>query len=344
MKILSHSLAALLRLLWMTLAFMSPGVCSPRAPAYDSNFQTIRSMLVQPESQMDLAVIKLTIDKMLDPSIDQAAALKQLDDTAAEVRASFPLGANSLAKFKVLRDYLYQPPLRSGRQPFVYNLEDDRNPSAKLLPVYLRTHRGNCVSMPLLFVILGQKLGIPVTLTKAPAHLYVKFQGDNGKWHGVETTSGGRWADDDWQQKQFPSLTMDAIRNGIYLQPLTRTEVVSVIAEPLLDTYEGLKSTEAEDARVKLALLLIDRYPKNIVAMVHAYFGYLGLRQRLFVEKYPRPSDIPPNLQARYGQIESGWYYWGNKAKTLGYAPRPPAMEAAYRERIRQARAAKQIQ
>jgi regulator of sirC expression with transglutaminase-like and TPR domain len=342
MKALSHSPAAPLLLLWMTLAFMSPGACAQRDPAYDSNFQTIRSMLQQPESQMDLAEIKLTIDKMLDPSIDKAAALKQLDGMAAKVRGSFPLGASNLAKLKGLRDYLYQPPLPSGRLPFVYNLENDRNPSAKLLPVYLRTHKGNCVSMPLLFVILGQKLGIPVTLAKAPAHLYVKFQGDNGKWYGVETTSGGGWADDDWQQKQFPSLTVDAIRNGIYLQPLTRTETVSVIAEPLLDTYEGLKSTEAEEARVKLALLLIERYPKNVVAMVHAYFGYLGLRQRLFVDKYPHPSDIPPGLRARYRQIESGWNYWGKQAKALGYMPPTPAMEAAYRERVRQARAANQ--
>ena len=344
MKTLSQRLAPLLRLLWMTLAFMSPGVCAPRAPAYDSNFQTIRSMLTQPESQMDLAIIKLTIDKMLDPSIDQAAILKQLDSMALEIKASFPLGASNLAKFKVLRDYLYQPPLLSGRQPFVYDLEDDRNPRAKLLSVYLRTHKGNCVSMPLLFVILGQKLGIPVTLTKAPSHLYVKFQGDNGEWHGVETTSGGGWADDAWQQTQFPSLTVAAIRSGIYLQPLTRTETASVIVEPLLDIYEGQKSMEAEDARVKLALLLIDRYPKSIVAIVHAYFGYLGLRQRIFVDKYPHPSYIPPNLEARFRQIESGWSHWGNKAKALGYAPSTPAMEAAYRERIRQARAGGSMQ
>jgi len=153
---------------------------------------------------------------------------------ASEVRALIPPDASNLIKFKLLRDYLYRPSLLplSGRQPFVYNLEDDRNPRSKLLSVYLSTHKGNCVSMPLLFVILGQKLGIPVTLTTAPGHLYVKFRGDNGQWYGVETTSGGGWAEDDWQQKQFPTLTPQAIANAIYMQPLKSRRCTSDLRPP----------------------------------------------------------------------------------------------------------------
>lgn len=176
----------------MILAMMSSGVHAQRAmPAYESNFKTVREILEQPESQMDLASIKLTIDHMIDQATDKAAMRKRLDEMASEIKASFPFGASSLVKFKTLRDYLYQPSPLSGRRPFAYNLEDDRNPRAKLLSVYLATHKGNCVSMPLLFVILGQKLDIPVTITTAPAHFYVKFRGDNGNWYGVETTSGG---------------------------------------------------------------------------------------------------------------------------------------------------------
>lgn len=45
----------------------------------------------------------------------------------------------------------------------------------------------------------------------------------------------GSWAEDDWQRIQFPSITPQAIANGIYMQPPTMKETVAVIAESLLE-------------------------------------------------------------------------------------------------------------
>jgi len=323
----------------LALAIGAASQAHAEAKATDVNFEKIKAILEQPEEKIDLARAKLTIDHMIDPTTDQAAVLKQIDVMAAEINASFPVGASNLVKFKVLRDYLYQPSPASGRKKFLYNFEDDRNPKAKLLSVYLATHRGNCVSMPLLFVILGQKLEIPVTITTAPAHVYVKFRGDNGKWYGVETTSGGGWAEDDWQVKQFPTLTPKAIESGIYMQPLTKTEAVAVIADSLFENYESRHSEEADIARINLAMLLLDHYPKDINAMLNAYLSYRELRQHLFIERYPNPSDIPTNLLPQYNQLENGWLYWGNKAKELGFQAPTAEMDAAYRERIRRAKA-----
>jgi regulator of sirC expression with transglutaminase-like and TPR domain len=244
--------------------------------SYDSDLKTVRALLQQPESRMDLGLIKLTVDRMIDPSIDAAATAKQIDQLAEEVRATFPLGASNLVKFKALRDYLHRPPLLSGRKPYLYNLEDDRNPRAKLLPVYLNTRRGNCISMPTLFVILGQKLGIPVALASAPEHLYLKFRGDNGQWYGVEATNGGGWADDEWQRKAFPSITPESIANGVYLQPLTQKEAAVATIDSLLEHYQAQNTNEADEARIKLAMLLVEHSPKDMGAIVKRLPGLQG--------------------------------------------------------------------
>lgn len=61
-------------LCWMILALTSATAHAQRVEyAYESNFKIVRALLEQPESQMDLASIKLTIDQMVDPSTDKAA-------------------------------------------------------------------------------------------------------------------------------------------------------------------------------------------------------------------------------------------------------------------------------
>lgn len=59
-----------------------PGSDSATVPAARS----IAALLRQPENEIDLARVKVTLDKMIDPSIDVAAGLNQIDGMAAQVR------------------------------------------------------------------------------------------------------------------------------------------------------------------------------------------------------------------------------------------------------------------
>jgi len=60
-----------------------------------------------------------------------------------------------------------------------------------LLQRYLTTRRGNCITMPILFLALGQRLGLTMTLAEAPLHVFVKYTDDDGAVWNLEATSGG---------------------------------------------------------------------------------------------------------------------------------------------------------
>lgn len=116
----------------------------------------------KPEDQIDLARSKLTIDRMIDPSIDVENNLKRLEAMAQKIRSMLPADASSLQKMETLIRYLYTAGSWNDNRPYRYDLDDPfgSNIHNKLLPTYLAIRKGNCISMPFLFIVLGQKLGL----------------------------------------------------------------------------------------------------------------------------------------------------------------------------------------
>lgn len=221
----------------------------------DPNIQALRQLFATPENRLDLARAKVAIDRMIDPAIDEAATLKQLDELATSIRNRFPAGASSRAKLDVLLSSLYRPGPWNDHRPFSYDLSDPLGTAIrnKLLSTYLTTRKGNCVSMPILVMLLGQKLGLDVTLATAPLHVLVKFQGDDGQWINVETTSGGFKQDASYQREM--GITPLAMTNQIYLRPLSKRESLGVIASTLMEHYGDINR---QNHRIQVANLALE--------------------------------------------------------------------------------------
>jgi regulator of sirC expression with transglutaminase-like and TPR domain len=301
----------------------------------EANLQTIRKTLELPEEKIDLAGVKVSIDQMIDPSVDIGGILQQLDVMAADIKARFPTNASGRDKLELLRGYIYKTGSWNGNRPFQYDLADPygndiRN---KLLSTYLATRKGNCISMPLLFIILGKKLGIDVSASTAPLHVFVKYRDDAGNSYNLETTSGAGFTRDVWIQKQLP-MTAQALASGIYMQPLTKKETVVLMAGTLLELYSQQGQDESVVALAKVAL---QYYPKDVSAMLHASSAYYRLRQRHFVSKYARITDIPAEKLPYFEQLEQGMVFWRNRAEALGWREPDSASENAYQESIHRA-------
>ena len=335
---------AFIAVLWMhallgVATAVSPAQAQDTTQASDPHLQMLRTMLEKPEDQIDLARAKLTIDRMIDPSIDIESNLRKLDALAEQVNALIPFNTFNVPnrkRLEALIRYLYVAGSWNGNQPFRYDLDDPfgSNIRNKLLPTYLATKRGNCVSMPFLFVVLGQKLGIDVAVSTTPEHVFVKYRGEDGNYYNFEATSGGPKQDLGYQRDT--PMTKQALANGIYMQPLSRKETVVVMAGTLMEYYQQ----QGQDEKLMaLTDLTLEYYPKDIKAMLHKSSAYYALAKRHFMGKYPTPNDIPFEERDYFIELKRNHDLWRGKAEALGWRKLDQASRTTYMEVVKRAKA-----
>lgn len=315
-------------------------ICLLLSPSFvlaATDLSPLRAQFQLPEDQVDYATAKLVVDRLIDPSTDTAAVKRELDRWEQAVRTNLPADATARQVLDALLKTLYQPGAWNQDRPFTYDLSDPlgRNPKNKQLATYLATRKGNCVSMPILFVILGQRLGLPVALATAPNHVLVKFADDTQQaWVNVEATAGGFKYDSSYERET--GISAKAIENGLYLRPLTPREGVGVIASTLMEHYGARKDT---NALMVLADLALASNPKDSVAMIwkaNAY--YLQLQER-YVKRYPNAADITTPQHDDYRRLSQANLAWFAKAEQLGWVQKTPEQEASYLQSIQREKA-----
>jgi regulator of sirC expression with transglutaminase-like and TPR domain len=273
-----------------------------------------------PDNRIDFARAKLTFDKLYDPATDIDAALGQIDAMARTIKAMAGPGAPPELRLIALRTYIYKAGPWNQNNPFTYDFADPlgRKSSNQLLATYLRTRRGNCISMPMLFVALMQRLGLNATLSTAPHHVFVKYRDSReGRWINLETTSGGKPARDVWLRHLF-SMTDKAIANGLYMKTLSKKESLALMADIVL---AGESEHGRYDELLATAEVLRPYYPNNVTVLLAPATAAMGTVHDEFQVKYPDRNDVPPELAGRLALLEHNALNAFNRAHALGWRP-----------------------
>lgn len=292
----------------------------------------LKAQFELPDDQVDYAAAKLAVDRLVDPATDKAAIRRELDRWERVIRANVPAGANGRQTLDALLKTLYTPGSWNEGKPFRYDLDDPlgKQPANKRLATYLATRKGNCVSMPILVAILGQRLGLTITLSTAPGHVMAMFADDTQQaWVYVEATGGGYKRDESYIRET--GITQTALDNEIYLRPLHPHESVGVIASTLMEHY----AREGDgDALMAVADLVLAANPKDTVAMIWKANAYYLQIQDRYQRPYPKAADIPADKVPDYQRLSRENLAWFEKAEALGWTQKTPEQEAAYLQSI----------
>ena len=99
----------------------------------------------------------------------------------------------------------------------------------------LATQKGQCHSMPLLYLIMCEATNTEASLAYSPRHSYVKFKDQTGKWYNLELTNGFITSDALIIGSGF--ITSEALKNKIYMEPQTKKEAIAECLNDLASNY-----------------------------------------------------------------------------------------------------------
>lgn len=212
--------------------------------------------------------------------------------------------------------------------PFFYDYEDftgEKDPRNYFITKCLATGAGQCNSMPAVYLCLAEAVGAKAYLSFAPQHSLVKWPDKTGQLHGYEATSGWEITDQWYADNLF--ISADAIRSGIYLDTLSRRQVV---ANCLLDLAFGyMQKYGIADGRFveDCFAAAVPHFPaRNNINLYFIYSSYLARKLDVVLGKYriTRAGDIdmvPEAAALRDALLK-------NEAiiKKLGYRDMPPGM------------------
>ncbi|MEM9028443.1 MAG: transglutaminase family protein [Pseudomonadota bacterium] len=261
------------------------------ATAHNRPSVIVERILANINATTDLARVKLRFDKLVDPNTDIAKRLAEIDRLAAKVRSARPRPETSRQKLDALRQMVYAPGAWNNNRPFRYDLSDPtgQNPKNRLLSTYLDTRKGNCISMPFLFLVLAERIGLKVAAALAPLHVFVRYTDETGRTFNLESTSGAGFTRDLWYRKHLP-MTDQAIANGLYLRSLSRRETAAAMAMIVVEHL--IRHGRYTDA-IATADAVLRVFPQLAYALVKRGTAYGHLIRVHYAEKYMTFNAIP---------------------------------------------------
>lgn len=256
---------------------------------WDGNLYAVLSLTQEQLVAFDIALLNLFAATGL-PGFDSAeigrylATLNQWADvTAQRTKAWYPQFAsnptafdNSPGTFKMmaLATVLQRDLCVHYNLPFSEGDYDGRDSRDHFLHGTLSGHGGTCVTMPVLYVAVGRRLGYPLYLAFAKQHVFVRWAGE-GERFNIEATSRGYLSHDDEYYKKWPfPIAESEIERGDYLRNLDpREELAFFLGERAIVFRERLMMQQAVKASCE-ALSFAPNSPFLLGALrIHSYLN-----------------------------------------------------------------------
>ncbi len=223
------------------------------------------SILDKPETSIDLENLRLKIEHKFDNSIDIQDITHRIDTIEKIIKSLPEYGVQNTQKLGAILRFIYTPGPWNSYQEYTYDFSDPEGQmsvESGFISRYIKTKKGNCVSMPLLIVFLANRMNVPIKLVRAPMHMYLEYIDEDGNKLNFEATSGKVLSNETYI-KNF-EISQRSIDLGVYMRPLDIKETAIEIILPILK----LARTDQFNQFLALTDKMISINPRNAEAFI----------------------------------------------------------------------------
>ena len=264
--------------------------------------RSLKDVLRLEADDIDLATAALIISEQWSDMVHGRRYLSRLDDIAIEIRLRVVkkrLGMNYKA-IPVINEYLFE-------ELGFKSVAEATDPDDLFLHSVMDRKSGYCLSLSVLYLSIGERLGLPLYGVVVPGHFFVRY--DDGKMRfNIETTSKGGMATNEHYRTKFkvPSGYSDSI----YMENLDKRQTLGCFFNNLGNTYIDVNNLDSAQQALERAVQINPLLAESRLNLGNVYLRKERLEDAIYeyqeaLKINPRNSKAHNNLGNAYSR--RGW-------------------------------------
>ena len=208
--------------------------------------KSIEAVLRLPPEQIDLGTAALIVSESWSDMVGGRNYQRQLDDIATEIRSRLeaknePMGA---AAIPIINNYLFN-------ELKFKTIDKATDPYDLFLHSVMDRRQGYCLSLSVLYLAIGERLGLPLYGVVVPGHFFVRY--DDGKTRfNIEATHHGSVAPDNYYIEQFNVPKTSTI----YMTNLNKRQALGCFFNNLGNVYKDINNVNQAMASMQWAVYI----------------------------------------------------------------------------------------
>jgi tetratricopeptide (TPR) repeat protein len=282
----------------------------------DLHAGSIQQALQLAEEQDSLAVAVLIISKCWDQALDVREYSSRLDDIVLEIHSRLRRKKlnTGIKAIPVINEYLFD---ELGFTPAAGVHDTQR----LFLHVLLDTKQGDAMSLSILYLLLAERLNLPVHAVVVPGHIFVRYEDEHFRFN-VETTRKGNTVSDEYYTTKFKVPEGD----NIYMKNLNKSQALGCFLNNLGNSYSDVGDQESAMVVFEKAVEI-----NPMLSESKANLGNIYLKKNLVNEAItqylaalrinPHDAKTHNNLGNAYSQNDSLSYSIGEYLEAIRLDP-----------------------